>query len=111
MEDGASAKMNEHWRSRKSTWSSIQNMSPLDPSQIRLPRQSPTVGQRERAQAKRFVALCDEFCLDGAYFYYRMMSSYSHASVEVADHYVDVDGDGNLEFLARPKPATNDERA
>lgn len=109
VDDGAAAKVTEHWRGRKNTRAAILDMNSFDASQVPPRDEIQRLASESVEQGKEFVKLCDEVALDGAYFYYRLMSSLSHASVEVADAYLDLGEDGHPEILARPKPAANDE--
>lgn len=108
VDDGAPGKMNEYLRSKKNTHGSAQKMKSLDPSRMPKPPENQEYESESNSQARRFEQLTGEVALDGAYFYYRAMSSLSHATVEVADEYLDLGEDGHLEFLARPKGPVND---
>lgn len=105
--DGAEAIMKEDGRQRRALQQALAGIDSLQ-SSAPIPYQEwADVETPSADQARRFEKMAGEVDLDGAYAYYRVLSSLSHVSIMTIDEYVeDVDRAGakSIEFIARPEP-------
>ena len=53
-------------------------------------------------QGRNFEKLADDVALDGAYVLFKILSSFSHATVRVVDEYL-IEGGGDLDMSFKEK--------
>lgn len=108
--DGANALINDGARQRSNLQSSLRNTRSLAGLAEEVTTYSSRLPTSSSESAKMMEKRCAEVDLDGAYAYYRMLSSMSHASTTTIDAYLDDSSfrDGQpISVMTNPGPLTS----
>ena len=101
--DSAEAIMKEEGRQRRNldvamrsaaSFASAKPIPHVDWAEVETP---------SAVQGRNFEKLADDVALDGAYVLFKILSSFSHATVRVVDEYL-IEGGGDLDMSFKEKP-------
>lgn len=87
--DGAAALINEGSRQRRNLRNSLAKTRSMTELASRVSVGVGSLPTSSEQQARNVEARCADVALDGAYAFYRMLSSMSHPSIETIDAYLD----------------------